>query len=179
MTEEATTSTAKKNRVSEHILKAVLKAVRETPGIRSDALADELSLHQSTVSVATLMLEERGLITRVRKGHYRYYPAGAQDVTVEPITATDIEVEALKAEVEDLRREVEELRAFKARAIKMHPDVVEDPLLLRAREICAGEARRIDNYQLANATIAGEADDSLHVLSVLAALRDTAKQVGD
>lgn len=158
---------------SDHVTKAILTATRASPGIRTDALASETSLCESTISTAGRILVERGLLCREKKGrYYHYYPAGARGVKVEPITAVDIEVEAL-------RREVEELRAFKARAIKMHPDVVEDPLLLRAREICAGEARRIDNYQLANATIAGEADDSLHVLSVLAVLRDNAKQVGD
>lgn len=177
MTEEAT---PKKHLVSNHVLRSFSKAVRETPGVRSDALAKELSLGASTISRAAILLEKQGLITRKRKGrgYCHFYPAGFEpsDVTVAPITATDIEVEALKAEVEDLRREVAELRAFKARAIKLHPDVVEDPLLLRAREICAREARRMDNHQLANATIAGEADDSLHVLSVLATLRDNAKR---
>lgn len=158
---------------SDHVTKAILNTTRASPGIRSDALAQETSLHESTVSTAGRTLIERGLLTRVRKGRFfHYYPAGAQDVAVQPIKAADIEVEAL-------RREVEELRAFKARAIKLHPDVVEDPLLLRAREICAGEARRIDNYQLANATIAGEADDSLPVLSVLAVLRATPKKAED
>lgn len=174
MTEEATTTAKKKKtaRASEHIVRSVLKAVRENPGIRTDALMEELALCQATISQATLQLEEQGLISRQRKVHrgpFHYYPAGAQDVAVQPIKAVDLEVEAL-------RREVEELRAFKARAIKMHPDVVEDPILLRAREICAREARRMDNHQLANATIAGEADESIHVLSVLAVLRGNAKQ---
>lgn len=170
MTEEATT-TAKKHRVSEHVLKAVLKAVRETPGIRSDALADELSLHQSTVSIATLVLEKRGLITRVRKGHYHYYPAGAQDVTVEPITATDIEVAALKAEVEDLRREVEELRAFKARALAAYPDFDVDPMLLEARRIAA---ELFPDYS--KTFLLGEADNGPPVRAALAALRKMAEK---
>lgn len=170
MTEEATTS--KKQRASEHVTKAVLRAVRETPGVTSSELAEELSLHQSTISVATAELETRCLITRVRKGrHHLYYPAGAQDVTVAPITATDIEVEALKAEVEDLRREVEALRAFKARAIEGYPHLDDDPMLLEARRIVAELFPDVSETILA-----GEADYGPTVRAALAGLRKMAEK---
>lgn len=175
MTEEATTT--KKQRASEHVTKAVLRAVRETPGVTSSELAEELSLHQSTISVATAELETRCLITRVRKGrHHLYYPAGAQDVTVAPITATDIEVEALKAEVVDLRREVEELRAFKARAVFTHPELDTDPIVLEARKIGYRALFDAGNRDGADNVLLGDADNSAFVLAIVEALRSGAKR---
>lgn len=180
MTEEAT---PKKPLVSNHVLRSFNKAVRETPGVRSDALAKELSLGASTISRAAILLEKQGLITRKRKGrgYCHFYPAGCapSDVTVSPITATDIEVEALKAEVEELRREVEELRAFKARAVFTHPELDADPIVLEARKIGYRALFDAGNRDGADNVLLGDADNSAFVLAIVEALRTGAKRAED
>ena len=123
------TKTTKPYVPSEHVSKSLLSATRASPGIRSDALAKETSLHETTVSNAGRVLIGQGLLTRVRKGRFfHYYPAGDPTRRVRPIAATDVEIEALKAEIE-------ELRAFKERALGQYPDLGVDPLVLVAREI--------------------------------------------
>ena len=124
------TKTTKPYVPSEHVSKSLLSATRASPGIRSDALAKETSLHETTVSNAGRVLIGQGLLTRVRKGRFfHYYPAGDPTTPRRSSgTATDVEIEALKAEIE-------ELRAFKERALGQYPDLGVDPLVLVAREI--------------------------------------------
>lgn len=165
---------------SDHVTKAILTATRASPGIRTDALASETSLCESTISTAGRILAERGLLRRERKGRfYHYYPAGARDVTVEPIAAADIEIEALKAEVEELRREVEELRAFKARALAAHPELDVDPIVLEARKIGYRALFEAGNRDGADNVLLGDADNSAFVLAIVEALRTAAKQTED
>jgi hypothetical protein len=120
---------------SEHVRKVILAATRASPGIRSDALAKETSLHGTTISSAARVLIGQGLLTRVRKGpFYYYYPPGAE-VAPEPQQLFLSSEPLLEAEIEALKAEIAELRAFKDRALGQYPDLGVDPLVLVAREI--------------------------------------------
>lgn len=163
---------------SDHVTKVIVTATRASPGIRTDALASETSLCESTISTAGRILVERGLLRREKKGrYYHYYPAGAEDVR-EPqqlLLSSDpllkAEIDTLKAEIDALEDEVSELRAFKARALAAYPDLDVDPMLLEAREIAAelfpDAVERI---------LSGEADNGPSVRAALAALRKMAEK---
>lgn len=158
---------------SDHVTKVIVTATRASPGIRTDALASETSLCESTISTAGRILVERGLLRREKKGrYYHYYPAGAEDVR-EPqqlLLSSDpllkAEIDTLKAEIDALKAEIDELRAFKARALAAYPDLDVDPMLIEAREIAAelfpDAIERI---------LSGEADNGPSVRAALAALR--------
>jgi hypothetical protein len=118
---------------SEHVRKVILAATRASPGIRSDALAKETSLHGTTISSAARVLIGQGLLTRVRKGpFYYYYPPGVEVETQQLFLSS---APLLEAEIEALKAEIAELRAFKERALGQYPDLGVDPLVLVAREI--------------------------------------------
>lgn len=163
---------------SDHVTKVIVTATRASPGIRTDALASETSLCESTISTAGRILVERGLLRRERKGrYYHYYPAGAEDVR-EPqqlLLSSDpllkAEIDTLKAEIDALKAEIDALRAFKARALAAYPDLDVDPMLLEAREIAAelfpDAIERI---------LSGEADNGPSVRAALAALRKMAEK---
>lgn len=155
---------------SDHVIKVILTATRVSPGIRTDALASETSLCESTISTAGRILVERGLLRRERKGrYYHYYPAGAEDVR-EPQQLFLSSEPLLEAEIEALKAEIEELRAFKDRALAVHPDL-NDPELLKARELAhrilfdAGLRDAADEVSL------GLADETKIVKSITEALR--------
>jgi len=124
------TKTTKPYVPSEHISKAVLGAVRASPGIRSDALCKELSLSSATISVTTRKLVDEGLIVREQTGRmHRFYPPNA----VPQLFLSSAPL--LEAEIEALKAEIAELRAFKERALGHYPDLDIDPRILVAREI--------------------------------------------
>lgn len=163
---------------SDHVTKVIVTATRASPGIRTDALASETSLCESTISTAGRILVERGLLRREKKGrYYHYYPAGAEDVrepqqlflSSDPLLKA--EIDTLKAEIDALKAEIDELRAFKARALAAYPDLDVDPMLLEAREIAAelfpDAIERI---------LSGEADNGPSVRAALAALRKMAEK---
>ena len=162
---------------SDHVTKVILAATRAAPGIRSDALAKETSLHETTISTAGRVLIGKGLLRREKKGrYYHYYPAGAEDVrepqqlflSSDPLLKA--EIDALEDEIDELEDEVSELRAFKARALAAHPDL-NDLELLKARELAhrilfdAGLRDAADEVSL------GLADETKIVKSITEALR--------
>ncbi len=163
---------------SDHVTKVIVTATRASPGIRTDALASETSLCESTISTAGRILVERGLLRREKKGrYYHYYPAGVEDVR-EPqqlLLSSDpllkAEIHTLKAEIDALKAEIDALRAFKARALAAYPDLDVDPMLLEAREIAAelfpDAIERI---------LSGEADNGPSVRAALATLRKMAEK---
>lgn len=159
---------------SEHVSKVVFGATRASPGIRSDALAKETSLHETTVSTAGRMLIEMGLLTRVRKGRFfHYYPAGAESARA-PVAADIVEL----AEIEALKAEIAELRAFKARVHAAFPDFETDPTLLKARRIGYHALMDEGNNDGADSVVIGEADNTAFVRAIVAAL-ELAKKVED
>lgn len=169
MTEETTP----KVRVSEHVLRSCNKLVREAPGIRSDAISKELSLGQTTISRAGIYLEKQGLVTRVRNGKFfHYYPAGDPTRRVRPTTATDVEIEALKAEIA-------ELTAFRERAVAFYPNLSVEPIIHQAREIAQSILFEMGDRDAADTVMAGEADGSPIMKSTLAALRAATAYKGD
>ena len=153
---------------SEHVSKAILTATRASPGIRSDALAKETSLHETTVSTAGRVLIGQGLLTRVRKGrHFHYYPAG---VEVEPQQLFLSSEPLLEAEIEVLKAEIAELRAFKDRALAVHP-ALNDPELIKARELAYNILFDAGLRDDADAVRLGLADETKIVKSIAEALR--------
>lgn len=156
---------------SDHVTKVILAATRASPGIRTDALASETSLCESTISTAGRILVERGLLRREKKGrYYHYYPAGVEDVR-EPQQLLLSSDPLLKAEIDTLKAEIDALRAFKARALAAYPDLNVDPMLLEAREIAA------ELYPDAiERILSGEADNGPSVRAALAALRKMAEK---
>lgn len=159
---------------SEHVRKVILAATRAAPGIRSDALAKETSLHGTTVSSAARVLIGQGLLTRVRKGaFFFYYPAGAEGAR-EPQQLILSSEPLLEAEIEALKAEIEELRAFKDRALAAYPDLGIDPLVLRAREIVA---ELLPEHR--DVVLSGEADQGGAMRGAVATLRAIAAQKED
>ena len=180
---------------SEHVSKVILAATRASPGIRSDALAKETALHETTVSTAGRVLIGKGLLRREKKGrHFHYYPAGAEDarepqqlfLSSEPLLEAEIdtlkaEIDTLKAEIDTLEDEidtleveVEDLRAFKARALAAYPDLGTDPLILRARNIVA---ELLPQYR--DVILSGDADEGATMRGAVATLRAIAAQKED
>ena len=177
---------------SEHVSKVILAATRAAPGIRSDALAKETSLHGTTVSSAARVLIGQGLLRREKKGrYYHYYPAGAEDVR-EPqqlflsndpllkaeidalkaeITALKAEIDALEDEIDTFEDEISELRAFKARALAAYPDFEVDPTILEARQIGYRALKDAGNYDVADRVVTGNADDTAFVRAIVEALK--------
>ena len=169
---------------SEHVSKVILAATRAAPGIRSDALAKETALHETTVSTAGRVLIGKGLLRREKKGrHFHYYPAGVEDVrepqqlflSSEPlleaeITALKAEIDALEDEIDTLEAEISELRAFKARALAAYPDFEVDPTILEARQIGYRALKDAGNYELADKVVFGNADDTAFVRAIVEAL---------
>ena len=177
---------------SDHVTKVILTATRVSPGIRTDALASETSLCESTISTAGRILVERGLLRRERKGrYYHYYPAGAEDVR-EPqqlflssdpllkaeidafkaeITALKAEIDALEDEIDTFEDELSELRAFKARALAAYPDFEVDPTILEARQIGYRALKDAGNYEVADKVVTGNADDTAFVRAIVEALK--------
>lgn len=163
---------------SEHVTKIILTATRTSPGIRTDALASETSLCESTISTAGRILVERGLLRREKKGrYYHYYPAGAEDVR-EPqqlLLSSDpllkAEIDTLKAEIDALEDEVSELRAFKTRALAAYPDFEVDPIVLAAREIGYRALKDEGKNDVADRVVTGNADDTAFVRAIVEALK--------
>ena len=156
---------------SDHVTKVIVTATRASPGIRTDALASETSLCESTISTAGRILVERGLLRRERKGRfYHYYPAGVEDVR-EPRQLFLSSDPLLKAEIDALKAEIDALRAFKARALAAYPDLDVDPMLIEAREIAAELFPDAIERMLS-----GEADNGPSVRAALAALRKMAEK---
>lgn len=177
---------------SEHVSKVILAATRAAPGIRSDALAKETSLHETTISTAGRVLIGKGLLRREKKGrYYHYYPAGAEDVrepqqlflSSDPLLKAEIdtlkaEITALKAEIDALEDEIctfedelSELRAFKARALAAYPDFEVDPTILEARQIGYRALKDAGNYELADKVVFGEADNTAFMCAIVEALK--------
>ena len=173
---------------SEHVSKVILAATRASPGIRSDALAKETALHETTVSTAGRVLIGKGLLRREKKGrHFHYYPAGAEDarepqqlfLSSEPLLEAEIdtlkaEIDTLEDEIDTLEVEVEDLRAFKARALAAYPDLGTDPLILRARNIVA---ELLPQYR--DVILSGDADEGATMRGAVATLRAIAAQKED
>ena len=170
---------------SEHVSKVLLAATRASPGIRSDALAKETALHETTVSTAGRVLIGKGLLTRVRKGrHFHYYPAGAE-VAPEPqqlflsnAPLLEAEIEALKAEIDTLEDEIDtleaevaELRAFKARAISQYAELDVEPIILEARKIAYLAFLDVNDRNNADCALYGNADDTPMLKAIVETLR--------
>lgn len=163
----------KSRKPSEHITRSILHTVRVTPGIRGDALSKEVAIHDSTLSVAGRTLCKQGRLVRKRIGRYfHYYLPEHVDVTPEvklmiPADIVELaELDAIREELESLRAEVKDLRAFKERALVVHPDLGVDPLVLEAREI-AIELMPQERHAINN----GHYDNQPEVLGPLLALR--------
>jgi hypothetical protein len=149
---------------SEHVSKVILTATRAAPGIRSDALAKETALHETTVSTAGRVLIGRGLLTRVRKGrHFHYYPAGAE-AAPEP-------QQLFLSNAPLLEAEVAELRAFKARALGQYPELDVEPIILEARKIAYRALFDAGNRDGADNVLHGHADDTVIIEAIVTALR--------
>jgi hypothetical protein len=169
-----------KIKASEHVMRAILNAVRSTPGIRADALAKEVAIHTSTLSNAGRILCERGQLMRERVGrsyHYRL-PDAVKLMIPSDIRPADIvelaELDAIREELESLRAEVKDLRAFKERALAVHPDLGVDPLVLEAREIAHRILFDADKHVEANNILFGYSDDTAIVKATIEALRRAA-----
>jgi predicted transcriptional regulator len=170
---------------SDHVTKVILTATRASPGIRTDALASETSLCESTISTAGRILVERGLLRREKKGrYYHYYPAGAEDVrepqqlflSSDPLLKAEIdalkaEIDALEDEIDTLEDEVSELRAFKTRALAAYPDFEVDPIVLAAREIGYRALKDEGKNDVADRVVTGNADDTAFVRAIVEALK--------
>ena len=156
---------------SEHVRKVILAATRASPGIRSDALAKETSLHGTTISSAARVLIGQGLLTRVRKGpFYYYYPPGAE-VAPEPQQLFLSSEPLLEAEIETLKAEIAELRAFKERALGQYPELDVEPIILEARKIAYRALFDAGNRDGADNVLHGHADDTVIIGAIVTALR--------
>lgn len=169
----------KEYKPSPRLRKDFLNAVRQSPGIRTDALAEELAVQGSTVSALGRLLLDQKRIVRKRNGHYYHYylPETPSEPTeavklmipadIRPADIVELaELDAIREELESLRAEVKDLRAFKERALGQYPDLGVDPLVLEAREI-AIELMPQERHAIST----GHYDNQPEVLGPLLALR--------
>lgn len=176
----------KEYKPSPRLRKDFLNAVRQSPGIRTDALAEELSVKDSTVSALGRLLLDQGCIVRKRNGHYYHYhlpeapsePADIKLMIPSDMLPADIvelaELDAIREELESLRAEVKDLRAFKERAFALHPELDVEPIVLEARKIAYRVLFEAGNRDGADSVLSGHADDTAIVKATVEALRRAA-----
>lgn len=157
---------------------AVLEHIRQNPGVTSLNITADLNIPQGTSTSALCSLVERGLVDRQKipnsNGTYAYFIAQRSSEAKPTSTIEDCNayIATLEHRLTMLEQEVAELEAWKAAAITAHPDLVPvDPLLLKAREICARQAMRNGNSDRAADYIEGRLDTVGTMQAVLEALQ--------
>ena len=158
---------------------AVLEHIRQNPGVTSLNITADLNIPQGTSTSALCSLVERGLVDRQKipnsNGTYAYFIAQRSSEAKPTSTIEDCNayIATLEHRLTMLEQEVAELEAWKAAAITAHPDLVPvNPLLVKAREICAEEALAVGNHEGAEAYRKGALDDRALVKIALKGLQE-------
>ena len=165
---------------------AVLEHIRQNPGVTSLNITADLNIPQGTSTSALCSLVEKGLVDRQKipnsNGTYAYFIAQRSSEAKPTSTIEDCNayIATLEHRLTMLEQEVAELEAWKAAAITAHPDLVPvDPLLMKAREICAQQALQKGDSGLAADYIAGRFDDVAIMRAVLEALQTRVEGSGN
>ena len=164
---------------------AVLEHIRQNPGVTSLNITADLNIPQGTSTSALCSLVEKGLVDRQKipnsNGTYAYFIAQRSSEAKPASTIEDHNayIATLEHRLTMLEQEVAELEAWKAAAITAHPDLVPvDPLLMKAREICAEEALAIGSHEAAEAYRKGAYDNRMMLKIALKSLQE-GKELAD
>jgi DNA-binding MarR family transcriptional regulator len=167
---------------SKQLSKDFVAVLQQSPGLSTADFAKALGIHDTTFSRASNVLVKRGRIIRKRVGHgYQYYlPEEKKAETVQLMIPSDIrpadivelaELDALREELKSLRAEASDLRAFKERALLLHPDLDVDPIVLEARKIASLALLDVGNREGGDNVLFGLADDTPIVKATVEALQ--------